>query len=326
MYLQRVTMVSEKTWLEIFVSSLTILVVLLFLLIGMFSIYIVKSYIKNQPVAESTPNNEFQRHTSNVAQVLLFSCFVDMFLKDVLNFKNYLFNCFSEHITRVLAVMMSLFLLSVTMLAWLEQVSPRYYLSLTQFWVDYLVGVVLLLAFVVCAYAEVGWCNSWDVCAIKNRCDELFQHAFFAIVCLLTILILLMITINKTCLKRSFTKLKIFFGFQIPIQPGNSSVNELSTISSEVHANTPAQPAPINEEEKEILVKPVTHLVTFFIVSVLTIIYTGVCYTLGHCSETSKDVFKIVVVSVTPAVWILKNKKIYKFAVRKVKVWLALEQ
>ena len=216
--------------------------------------------------------------------------------------------------------------LRLTLLAWLEQVSPRFYLSLAQFWVDYLVGVVILLAFMVCAYAEVGWCNSWDVCAIENRCDEPFRQAFFAILCLLTFLILLMITLNKTCLKRSFSQLKIFFGLQSPIQSGNSIVIELSTISSDVHTDTPAQPALINEEEKEILVKPVTHLVTFFIVSVLTFIFTGVCYLLGHCSETSKDVYRIVVVSVTPAVWILKNKKICKFAMRKVKVWLALEE
>ena len=101
---------------------------------------------------------------------------------------------------------------------------------------------------------------------------------------------------------------------------------ELLTISSNIQEPMPTQPPLINVEEKESLVSPATHLMTFIIVIISIMMITGACYRVGHCSETPKHSFRIFVASLPPAIWIWSNQKSRKFAVRKVRIWLQFEQ
>ena len=320
-------MLSETSWLGSLSSGLVVLFVSVLVLMGLIFFHLVKSYMNNNPVAKSTPNNQFLRHLSTIGQTLIVSSFSDWIVHDVFKFKNYLFQCLSVHLSRILTVTCMLFALSICILECFMKILPQSYLSLTQFAVDYLAGVVVLSAFMVSAYAEVGWCDSWDVCAIENRCEAPFRQAFFGFTCLLIILMLIGLTLNKTCLKKSISHFKLFFCLKSPqVQGVPIHGIELATISSGVHEAVQAQPALIKKEEIEVLVTPSTHLMTSFISSIIGMIMVGACYSVGHCSETFKHFSRIFLTSLPPAIWIWMNPKSRKFAIRKVKSWLQLEQ
>ena len=322
-------MLSETSWLGILGSWFAVLFVSVLVLIGLISFHLVKSYISSNPVAKSTPSNQFLCHLSTVGQTLIVSSFFDWIVHDVLKFKNYLFECFSVHLSRILTVVCMLFALSICILECFMKILPQSYLSLTQFAVDYLAGVVVLSAFMVSAYAEVGWCDSWDVCAVDTQCDAPFRQAFFGFTCLLIILILIGLTLNKTCLKKILSHFKFFFCLKSPqVQTVSIHGIQLATISSDVQEAeaVQAQPPPDNEEEIEVLVTPSTHLMTSFISSIIGAMMVGACYSVGHCSETFKQFCRIFFTTLAPAIWIWMNPKSRKFAVRNVRGWLRLEQ
>ena len=319
-------MLSDASWSDILSSLLVVFVISVFVLIGLFFYYIVKSYIKSNPVAKSTPNNQFLNHLSNVGQALILLSFNDLIVRDILDFKNYLFTCISVHLSRILTGICIFFILSLSMLECFKKMAPHSYLDLTQFVVDYLAGVVIISAIMTWAYAEVGWCDSWDVCSVEIRCDAPFRQAFYAFICFLILVILIGLVLNKTCLKRGLSQLKSCFIQNSQVQPASMDLDEIVSISSNVQVAIPTQPSHVNEEEIDTLVTPATHLMTFIIVSLNVMMLNAVCYSVGHCSETFNHFCRIAMASLTPAIWICTNPKSRKFAIRKVRIWLQLEQ
>ena len=69
-------MLSDTGWLGTLSSWLGILVLSVVLLIGFISYHVVKSYIYSSPVANSTPDNQFLRHLSNLGQTMIVSSFL----------------------------------------------------------------------------------------------------------------------------------------------------------------------------------------------------------------------------------------------------------
>ena len=315
-----VGMLSEMSWSDVLSVALIILVLLVCLLIGLLFHHLLKSYINSNPVARSIPSNEFIYHLSNVGQILILSSFNGLIVHDILNFKNYLFYCFSVQLSRFLSIICILFLLSISMLECYKKISPPSYLNIPHWTVNCFAGVVVVSAFMVSAYAEVGWCDNWDVCAVEVRCDAPFRQAVYAFVCPLTLLILIGLVLNKTCLKRSLFHFKSVFCINSQVHPVATHANELPTISANVQEAIPTQPPLISMEEPEMVVTPATHLITFIIVSTTITVFNAGCYSIGHCSETYNDFCRLFSAMLPPAIWIWFNQECRKFAVRKVRI------
>ena len=320
-------MFHEIYWLHIFSSAFMILVVVFIASFGLISYQMVKSYMNSKPVAKTIPSNVFLRHLSNTGQAMILLSSLTLILQDVFNVKNYLFDCFTVHASRFLSTVMMGFVFSISLLGCFEKFSPHTYLNLTPLVVNHLVGLIIVSAFTVCMYAKIGWCNSWDVCAVESQCDTPFRQLFYVSSCSLTMIILIGLVISKSCLRRSCLSVKSFICLSIQQVPPMAVVDhdlEMSNISANIHETAAVQPYFLTQKEKEMFVDPATHLMTFFIMAAKVILFVGICHSFGYCSEFLKSVFRVEISNAIPTVWILTRKTLRQFAVRKVKLRLQL--